>query len=83
MPKDKVIIQIFWGIALLLMGIAVFFRIPQVMPEVRKIEYFSSSIGFVQFCFYLLGVLLVAGGAKKILANIKLLREQDPSSPSE
>ena len=83
MAKDKVIIQIFWGIALLLMGIAVFFRIPQVMLEVRKIEYFSSSIGFVKFCFYLIGVLLVAGGAKKILANVKLLRGQDPNSPSE
>ena len=81
MPKNKAIIQICWGLALLLMGVAVFFRLPQVMPEIRKIEYFTSSIGFVKFCFYLLGVLLVFGGAKKLYANIKFLTEQDPTSP--
>jgi len=68
MAKNKNI-QIVWGVVLVLAGIGVFFRIPQVMPEIQKIEQFSSAIFFIRFCFYLLGVLLIGGGAKKIYDN--------------
>ena len=61
---NKNTIQFIWGCLLILAGIGVFFRIPQVMPQIEKIEYFSSA--FVRFCFYLLGILLIGGGAKKI-----------------
>ena len=68
MAKNKNI-QIVWGVVLVLAGIGVFFRIPQVMPEIQKIEHFFSAIFFIRFCFYLLGVLLIGGGAKKIYDN--------------
>jgi uncharacterized membrane protein len=68
MAKNKNI-QIIWGIVLVLAGVGVFFRIPQVMPEIQKIEQFSSAIFFIRFCFYFLGVLLIGGGAKKIYDN--------------
>lgn len=55
-----------WGVLLVIAGVGVFFRIPQVMPEIKKIEYFSSAIFFIQFCFYLMGILLIGGGVKKI-----------------
>ena len=58
-----------WGIALVLAGIGVFYRIPQVMPKIERIEQFSSAMFYVRFCFYLWGVLLVCGGAKKIYDN--------------
>ena len=58
--------QLIWGIVLLLAGIGVFFRIPQVMPRVQQIETFAAISGFIRFCFYLMGALLVGGGAKKI-----------------
>ena len=62
-------IQLVWGIALLLAGLGVFYRIPQVMPRIEKIGQFSSVLFYIRFCFYLLGILLVAGGAKKIFDN--------------
>ena len=69
MAKNNMNIQIVWGVVLVLAGIGVFFRIPQVMPEIQKIEHFSSAIFLIRFCFYFLGVLLIGGGAKKIYDN--------------
>lgn len=64
--QTKTTIQLIWGVALVLMGIGVFFRIPQVMPEIAKIEQFSQAMFFIRFCFYLMGILLIGGGSKKI-----------------
>ena len=75
--KNKIYFQIVWGILLSLAGVGVFFRIPQVMPKVKTIESFASVIGFVYFCFYLLGFLLILGGARKIFDNYKKLKHQD------
>lgn len=71
MPKSKSTTQLIWGALLLMAGIGVFFRIPQVMPEIKKIEYFSSAVFFIQFCFYVMGILLIGGGIKKIVHNIR------------
>ncbi|RZB31998.1 MAG: hypothetical protein SRB1_01617 [Desulfobacteraceae bacterium Eth-SRB1] len=72
MTKNKTVVQIVWGIALVLAGIGVFFRIPQVMPRIEQIEQFSSIMFFIRFCFYFLGVLLIGGGTKKIYDNYRL-----------
>jgi hypothetical protein len=77
MEKNKIHFQLIWGILLLLAGVGVFFRIPQVMPQIKTIETFASIIGFIYFCFYLLGFLLVLGGAKKIYANLKDLKNSN------
>ena len=66
MIKNKRIFQGVWGVALALMGIGVFFRIPQIMVKIEKIEQFSSISLYIRFCFYFMGVLLVGGGSKKI-----------------
>jgi len=63
---DKKKIQILWGTLLVMAGLGVFYRIPQVMPKIISIEAFSHATGIIRFCFYLLGVLLIYGGAKKI-----------------
>ena len=76
MDKNKIVIQMIWGVALTLAGIGVFFRIPQVMPKIEKIEHLSSSMFFVRFCFYLLSVLLVGGGLKKIYENYWKLKDR-------
>lgn len=75
--RSKTVTQIIWGVALVLAGAGVFFRIPQVMPKIEKIEWFSSSLFFVRFCFYLLGILLIAGGSKKIYHHYRKLKTQD------
>jgi cobalamin biosynthesis protein CobD/CbiB len=69
--KQKSKFQLIWGILLLLAGIGVFFRIPQLMPGIKKIEQFASFIYFIYFCFYLLAILLIAGGGKKVYTYLK------------
>jgi hypothetical protein len=64
--RNKIVVHIIWGIALVLAGIGVFYRIPQVMPKIEKFKQFSSVMLFVRFSFYFLGVLLIGGGSKKI-----------------
>ena len=64
--RDKTAVQLIWGIALVLVGIGVFFRIPQVMPRIAEIEQFSQVMFYIRFCFYLMGILLIGGGSKKI-----------------
>jgi len=71
--KNKTGFQLIWGLALVLAGIGVFFRIPQVIPKIEKIEQFVGAIFFIRFCFYLLGILLVGGGLKKIFDNYNKL----------
>jgi len=71
MAYKKSITQCIWGAALLFAGVGVFYRIPQVMPKIQKIEQFSSASWVVYACFYLMGILLIGGGVKKIIANYK------------
>ncbi len=74
MEKNKTYFQLVYGIVLVLVGIGVFFRIPQVMPRIKAIEYFAPVIGFIYFSLYLLGALLVFGGARKIFEQARKLR---------
>jgi len=74
MDRNKAYFQLVYGAALVLVGVGVFFRIPQVMPRIKSIAYFASIIGFIYFALYLLGCLLVYGGARKIFEQIKKLR---------
>ena len=76
MDKNKIVTKIVWGVILTLAGIGVFFRIPQVMPKIEQIEYFSKFMYYIRFCFYLLGVLLVWGGVKRIVENYRKLKDK-------
>jgi hypothetical protein len=58
--------QIVWAIALILAGLGVFYRIPQVMPSIEQIPRFAAASGFIRFCFYFIGVFLIGGGCKKL-----------------
>jgi Ni,Fe-hydrogenase I cytochrome b subunit len=59
--------QLVWGIALLAVGIGVFVRTPQVMPRLQQIHQAPATLGYIRFCFYLIGFILVGGGIKKIV----------------
>jgi hypothetical protein len=48
--EQKSTLQLIWGILLLMAGVGVFFRIPQVMPEIKKIEHFAPYMVFIYFC---------------------------------
>jgi hypothetical protein len=78
MPESRNAGQLIWGIALVLMGLALFFRAPQLMPRIESIEQFSSVSVFIRFCLYFVGIFLIGGGAKKIHSNWG--RADDPPS---
>ena len=71
MADKKNTLQFIWGVLLALAGIGLFFRIPQLMPGIKKIEQFAPFIYFIYFCFYLSGVLLIAGGGRKIYTYLR------------
>ena len=73
MVGSEHIIKIIWGVALVLVGLCVFLAIPQKMIEIEKAGYFNSSMFFVRFSFYLISVLLIGGGCKKIYDNCREL----------
>lgn len=66
MADQKSTFQLVWGIALVLAGIGVLYRIPQVMPRILQIEQFAAAKGFIYFCLYLMAVILLYGGGRKI-----------------
>jgi hypothetical protein len=59
-------IQLVWGAALLLMGVAFFFRIPLIMEQVAEIEHFDSVRIFLHIAFYLMAIILAGGGIQKL-----------------
>lgn len=63
--------QLFWGIALTLMGVAVFFRIPQVMPKLAETGQSETAIWFIRICFYAIGFILIGGGVRKLINHFK------------
>jgi hypothetical protein len=63
--------QLVWGLALMAAGVGVFMALPARMAQIatlRRAEPYSLDMLFLWFCFGMLGVLLVAGGARKIWA---------------
>ena len=66
MFENNKTLQVIWGILLVIAGVGVFIRIPQVMPQIEKIELYLPVLLFIRLCFYLIGILLIGGGLKKI-----------------
>jgi hypothetical protein len=66
MKSNRDLFQSVWGAALLIMGVAFFFRIPYAIEQVKTIEYFAPVAVFIRICFYIMVILLVGGGVKKL-----------------
>jgi len=64
-PDNSQMFQLLWGCALLLMGLAFFFRIPEVMQRFSEHEHFFGA-WYVRLSMYLVSVILIGGGGKKI-----------------
>lgn len=71
MAKNQTYTHLIWGGMLTCMGIGLFFRIPQVMPRITQIEQFENATPFLQFCFYLMAIILIGGGCRKIFLFMK------------
>ena len=74
-------LQLVWGMLLVLAGVGLLFRIPQVMPQIRQIDYFAAVIPFIYFCMYFVAVFLIAGGARKLYLNAKRPKSDIPPGP--
>ena len=59
-------IQLVWGAALVLMGIAFFFRIPFIMGRIDEANQFASVRIFLHIALYLMAIILIGGGVKKL-----------------
>lgn len=59
--------QLLWGVALTLVAIGVFVRIPQVLPKLAQMGQSATTVGFIKICFYIMGIILLGGGIKKII----------------
>jgi len=68
---DKQKLTFYYGIILVVVGIAVFIRVPQVVSQIETIDFFRNKIGIVKFCSYFLGFLLVLAGGVRIGKNYK------------
>ncbi len=66
MKKIKRTISLIWGCILITIGICVFFKINHIIPEFQKNNYYFGSVSYIKFAFYLIGVILIGGGIKKI-----------------
>ncbi len=70
-PQLRSRLQLLWGVILLLTGVGLIFRIPQVMPRIGEIESFTGVLPFITFCFYFMAAVLIGGGVKKIIAHFR------------
>ena len=68
---DKKTFTFYYGLVLIAVGLGVFYRIPQVMPQVAAIEFFNEKLMIVKFCFYMLGFLLILAGGIRVFKNFK------------
>ena len=64
-------LQLVWGVLLVLAGVGLHLPHPQVMPQIKQIDYFAAVIPFIYFCMYFVAVFLIAGGARKLYLNTK------------
>lgn len=74
-PSAKNSVQLYWGIALILAGVGVLLRNVRVIPRLAEFEAFSKSEVVI---FYLLGLVLIFGGTRKVVRYFKA--PQTPSS---
>lgn len=68
---DKKKFRFYYGIVLIAVGLGVFYRIPQVMPQIETIEFFRQKLLLVKLCFYILGIFLILAGAIRIYRTRK------------
>lgn len=67
--------QLIWGVALMLMGIGFFFRIPHVLSRVSGGDQTLTGQLFIRFCLYMIAIILFGGGIKKTVNVLKGYRK--------
>jgi predicted nucleic acid-binding Zn ribbon protein len=65
--QQKNHVQLIWAGVLISAGIAVVLEIPGKMSQLAQLWHSSATIWAFRICFYLIGILLVGGGIRKII----------------
>lgn len=76
--NSKATLQIVWGLLLVMAGVGLIFRIPQLIPQIRQIQSLDAALPFIYFCFYFMVVILIGGGARKLYVHGRALRSKNP-----
>ena len=74
MDKNK--LRFIYGIILVAVGLGVFYRVPQVMPQIESIEIFARNSLIVKFVLYILGLFLILAGGIRINISRKSWKTQ-------
>ena len=78
MSEKQSTVQLVWGIALAAAGVGLFFRLPERIPQLLETYgSFAAMKYFVYFVCYLVAVLLIIGGSRKIYAYFKASSGED------
>lgn len=66
MTEGKIKAQAVWGIVLCLAGCGVFYRTHQLAETIESLAGRPATALFIRICLYIMGILLLGGGLKKI-----------------
>ncbi len=72
MIQNKMAIQFIWGSALVAAGVGIFIALPRKMAQLSQMEYTDFYILFTRLCFYLIALLLIGGGGKKLYDTFRI-----------
>lgn len=64
-PKNH--FQLVWAGVLMSVGVAVLLEIPRKMTQLDQLYQSPAKIWAFKICFYLVGILLVGGGIRKVI----------------
>ncbi len=78
MIQNKMAIQLIWGTALVAAGVGIFIALPQKMAQLSQMDYTDFYILFTRLCFYLIALLLIGGGSKKLYDTYRIWDEARP-----
>jgi len=64
------------------MGVAVFFKVPHVVPKLEAMGKSEFTITFFRICIYIMGIILVGGGVRKLIQHFKPVEDGSGENPS-
>ncbi len=71
MGEKKQTTQLIWGLLLILAGVGVFFRFHSLASEMETFAGQPATAVFIRICFYIMAILLIGGGIRKVRGYYK------------
>jgi hypothetical protein len=71
MGEKQSSIQLVWGLLLVLAGIGVVVRASLLESQIKTVAGHPATEVFIRICFYVMAILLIGGGIRKIRGYLK------------